>query len=278
MNRAGALAATLALAAGCETLVGIHDKTYDGGTDASGATDVGAGDVSEAGGGADDGGAAVDGNDGQYPDLPCSQQPSGFFFCADFDEVDDAGYGWSYPFTEMSATIGLSDEYYRSKPRSGQVYAPPTMGSQAQLGLNVTATQSLTVAFDLRVDVDDQTKLPPQVGVMQVVPGSGSGRSIIYALGSQGAQIIVYDGTGAMTAGGTTPPPGRTWTRLVFVYDATKGLTAFEDGQMLTGAPSLTGALSGMVQVIFGADFVYDPSAGNEAFQAELDNIVVWNN
>lgn len=81
-----------------------------------------------------------------------------------------------------------------------------------------------------------------------------------------------------MTAGGTTPPPGRTWTRLVFVYDATKGLTAFEDGQMLTGAPSLTGALSGMVQVIFGADFVYDPSAGNEAFQAELDNIVVWNN
>jgi Concanavalin A-like lectin/glucanases superfamily len=266
MSRAGALAAVLGLVAGCEVLVGIHDKTLSG-------------SAGEAGAGIDDGGAAVDGNDGPYPDVPCSLQPQSPspFFCADFDEVEDAGHGWGYALPQQGGSIAIDSQYYRSRPNSAQVYAPPNASAQAQLGLDVPTGQGLTVAFDLRVDVDDLTQLPPQVGVLQIIPSSGSGRSILYSLGNQGAQILVSDGTGAMTGGGTTPPPGRIWTRLVFVYDPTQGLTAFEDGQMLTGVPSLTGALTGMTQVILGADYVYDPATGNEAFQAQLDNVVVWN-
>jgi hypothetical protein len=270
MSRAGALAAVLALVAGCEVLVGIHDKTLSGSTDAGGA-----GDVSEAGGGIDDGGAAVDGNDGQYPDLPCSLQPNAPFFCADFDETDDAGSGWSYPLPRNGGTLQISDQYYRSKPHSAEVSALPNGSAQAQLGLNVPTAHGLTVAFDLRVAVDLSGGLPSQVGVLQIIPVSGSGPSIIYTLGAAGAQILVSAGTGTPMGTGTTKPPIATWTRLVFVYDPVQGLTAFEDGQMLPGVPSLTGALATETQVILGV--VYEYGTGTETFDAEIDNVVVWN-
>jgi len=76
---------------------------------------------------------------------------------------------------------------------------------------------------------------------------------------------------------GTTSPPSATWTRLVFVYDPTQGLTVFEDGQQLHAVPAITGALAAKTQVILGVAYEYDPTTATEAFQAEIDNVVIWN-
>ena len=174
----------------------------------------------------------------------------------------------------MGGMIEISDEYYRSKPHSAQFSAPSNGSAQAQLGLTVPTTHGLTVAFDLRMAVD-LTGLP-QIGILQIIPANGaSGPTLIYAVGSEGAQILVSPGTGTPMGPGTTGPPIMTWTRLVLAYDPTQGLSAFEDGQPLTGVPSLTVGLAAMTQVIVGVVYEY----GNEgpSFQADIDNVVVWN-
>jgi hypothetical protein len=240
----GCVALALVALAGCEVLVGIKDKTLV-------AADGGPGDAED-------------------PSAPCSQQPTPYLFCDDFDSELEAGDGWEWILPADGGTIALDTVRYKTPPRSVQVTVPSAPGS-AQLGYPVgSLTTGYRLAFDLFVDVPDLASIP-QVAVAQVLPAGPSGLQLDYVLGpgSQCAAQLF----GSTNATLTLPlPPLRTWTRIVLVYDAVQGVSILEDGQTLATSSAVTGP-PGATSFIVGA--VYSNPPGTAPLVLELDDVVM---
>jgi hypothetical protein len=233
----------VASAVGCEVVAGIHDKVLAGGTG-----------------------------------VPCAQQQS-YLFCDDFDSVDDASIGWLWDTPEGGASIEIDPNDFRTAPHSVKVYVP-TSSPQAQLGktLDASITQSVSLEFDLRVDVtQDQFDAIPEVSLAQILL-LGNNTSINYIVGgSSPASVYAYDTTnsGWHFSQRVQPPPLGTWTHIALAYDATTGLTLTEDGTTLyADGPDAAVARGtpGTTDVIVGAVYVNLP--GTAALQVEIDDVV----
>jgi hypothetical protein len=258
--------AFLASAPGCETLVGITDKTV-----APDSSSIGGADDAASKKGPTDGG-------GLDPSVPCARQPLPFVFCDDFDSVNSVSATWSWqsitPLQEGSIAFDTTE--FTSAPRSAQVIAQPVVG-HVQLGtlLDLAGATAFVIAFDLRIHVDTLAGVP-QVALVQA--SAGNGIALNYVIGPGAAcELQVYDQSvtpSAMFPSVTaTLPPTRVWTRIVLAYDSAKGATVYEDGQI---AAQWTGARPGPVGMsgfILGAAFVNPP--GSIALTSEFDNVVI---
>jgi hypothetical protein len=238
------LAAGVASLIGCELVAGIHDKTLSG-----------------------------------TQGLPCSQEQD-TLFCDDFDSVQDAGETWLWDTPEAGSTIEIDTTDYRTPPHSVQFFIPPT-SPQAQLGktLSTAIGKSVSLAFDLRVDVSqDEFGKIPEVSVAQILC-AGNNTSINYVLGPGAVgKIYAYDTSNSgwsFTQKVDAPTPGA-WTRIVLAYDATQGVTLTEDGTTLYAdgpdAAVARGA-AGSTDVIVGAVYVNPPGSAN--LLLEIDDVVV---
>ncbi len=259
-----ALTAAAAAAAGCEVLVGIHDKTQA--ADAADSTDAT--------------GPSDGASDAEDPSVSCTKQPPGFIFCDDFDSEQEAGDGWEWDTPQGDSAITLDTANPRTPPASVQVVAPPD-APEAQLG--VTMPQALTsgfrLAFDLYLDMGDVSGLP-QVGVAQVLTAGNPPLQFDYQLGNGDTCMLVVWNTQTqqeVIADEIQFPPLQQWTRIVMAYDAsTQGVTVIEDGKTLEHATVPGGAAPGTTRLILGAVYVNQP--GNMPFQAEFDDVVMRGN
>jgi hypothetical protein len=254
MRRVAFLLAGLGLVgvvAGCELLLGIKEKTQAEPTDAS-TPDAATED----------------------PSVPCSQQPAGYLFCDDFDSEIEAGESWEWDTTKGNASIEFDTTQYKTPPRSVQVKA--STPDQAQLGQPVGLLMNgYRLAFDLFVDVPDLSPIP-QVGVAQIYRSDGAGTLMVnYLLGpGSTCSVVVYDGpTDATVTLSVAPPPLRTWTRIVLVYDAVEGVTVIEDGQTLGTSVAAALGAPGDTTMILGGVFTNPPGSGTLVF--ELDDVVM---
>jgi hypothetical protein len=232
------LAAPLAAVAGCEVLVGIHDKTE--------ATD---------------------------PSVPCAQQPP-FLFCDDFDTEVDAGDTWSWDMQQGGSTIAIDSTDYKTPPHSARIVAPAA-SPDAQLGQPVGhLSTGFRLAFDLRVDVTDLTPIP-EVGIAQVLTGNNLLVNYVLGPGST-CSIQVFDSVTneSLLAPTVQLPPLQTWTRIVIVYDAEQGLTVIEDGATLLPTTSAVArGAPGDTTIILGAVYVTPP--GSVPLTLEIDDVVM---
>jgi hypothetical protein len=246
MRRVVVLGLAFALAA-CELVAGIQDKTLvpqDGGGDAAAVAD---------------------------PSVPCSQQPP-FLYCNDFDTESSPGDTWDWDAPMGGGSIVFDTTDYKTPPRSVQVLAPPVQLAQAQLGKKVGSLSSgFRLAFDLRVDVDSLQSIA-EVGIGQVLTGTVE---VNYVLGPGPQAQAKMSTVGNTSLGGAIAlplPPIRTWTRIVVVYDAVRGVSIEEDGQPVGASPFASGP-PGDTEFIVGA--VYTNPPGSPPFQFELDNVVM---
>jgi hypothetical protein len=212
------------------------------------------------------------------PSAPCSGQPS-FLFCDDFDTETMVAQGWQW---SLSSIDGGSSAFfagaYTSPPRSVQIIAPPALSPHNQvLGLDLgSLTSQVRLAFDLRIDMDSLTSLPDHTAIAQILGArQGTGLELDYLLRpNQGAQLTAFvsqDGGPAVNL--TLPsPPLRTWTRIVIAYDASAGVTVYEDGQPI-GTNAVTGGAPNDTKVQVG--MIYQVNTGSATLQMEMDNIVV---
>jgi hypothetical protein len=212
------------------------------------------------------------------PSAPCSGQPS-FLFCDDFDTESTFSQGWGWSVAQIDGgTSGFFSGAYTSPSRSLQVIAPLTGVVQSQLlGLDLGSLKTqIRLAFDLRIDMDSLNNIP-QTCIAQILGArAGTGLELDYLLrANQGALLsafVAQDG-GPPNMNVVLPvPPLRTWTRIVMVYDASAGVTVYEDGQQIgayasgAGAPNETKVQVGVV---------YDNGTSSATLQMEMDNIVV---
>ncbi len=214
------------------------------------------------------------------PSAPCSGQPS-FLFCDDFDtetRVSDS-WGWSLSSIDGGSTA-FSTAAYTSSPRSAQIVAPAALSPHNQLlGLDLgSLTGQVRLAFDLRLDMDSLSALP-ETAIAQILGArQGTPLELDYLLRpNQGPVLMAYvaeDGGPSSNVSIDLPaPPLRVWTRIVMVYDASAGITVFQDGVQVgasavaaAGAPNDTKIQLGMI---------YEITAASATLQMEMDNIVV---
>lgn len=250
--RVGVVLALLASAPGCETLVGITDKTL----------------ALDAGGGTD-------------PSAPCDQQPQPFVFCDDFDmtvkNVSDT-WTWQTITPAQSGSVAFDTTEFTSWPRSARVVAQPIMG-EVQLGLmrDLSGATAFRVAFDLRIEADSLAGAP-EVALVQAYAGNGIALNYVVGPGVA-SELQVYDQTATpATLIDSVPvsslPPLRTWTRIVLAYDTKTGATLYQDGRSV--AQSTRAARSGSLGksgFILGAAFILPP--GSTPLTSEFDNVVI---
>jgi hypothetical protein len=235
--------AALGASSACELLAGIKDKTLA--------------------------------DDGTDPAVPCAQQPPNLF-CDDFDEDLEAGSKWQWDTPLGGSTIALTTAQAQTPPRSVQVVAPVQKDLEAQLGAPAGSLQSgFRLAFDLYVDEADLSSLA-QVGVAQINLGA-AGLSVNYVLGpGPAASLQVFENASQATVVEQSlpqPPPLRTWTRIVLVYDAAQGVTVLEDGATLATGPAAAKGPPGQTQIILGAVYVNPP--GSTPYQVDIDTVVM---
>lgn len=212
------------------------------------------------------------------PSAPCSGQPS-FLFCDDFDTETRVSDGWTW---SLSSIDGGSSAFfagaYTSPARSLQIIAPPALSPQNQvLGLDLgLLTTQVRLAFDLRVDMDSLTSLPDHTAIAQILGArQGTALELDYLLRpNQGAQLMAYvSEDGGPTVDIALPsPPLRAWTRIVIAYDASAGITVYEDGQSIGANAVMAGTLND-TKVQIG--MIYQVNTGSATLQMEMDNIVV---
>jgi hypothetical protein len=233
-------------AVGCELLVGIKQKTEVETTDAS----------------------------TEDPSAPCSQQPSGYLFCDDFDSEPEAGSDWLWDISMSGGSVALDTSQYKTPPSSA-LFTAPSPPASGQLGQHVgSPPNGYRLAFDLRVDVTDLDSVP-QLGVAQVYRDSSNDElSVNYVLGP-GPQCAAqfFEGTsGTQTEVSLALPPLQTWTRIVLVYDADQGVTVIEDGKTIGASPAAAHGPPGSTSIIVGA--VYSNPPGSAA-TVEIDDVVM---
>jgi hypothetical protein len=236
------------LLAGCELLVGIKDKTES--SDASDGT--------------------------EDPSVACSQQPSGFLFCDDFDTETEAGATWQWDIPNNGGLVKLDSMRSKTPPNSVQITMPAGT-AQAQLGRDIQSlSNGYRLAFDLYVDMSDLSSIP-QVGLAQAYRSTGATFSVNYILGPGATcEAQIYEGSSNSPAQ-VLPldlPPLQTWTRIVLVYDAVQGVSILEDGKTLATSPSVAqqGA-PGDTSIIVGG--VYSNPPGATPLVVEIDDVVM---
>jgi hypothetical protein len=230
----------------CELLVGIKQKTEVETSDAS----------------------------TEDPSAPCSEQPTGYLFCDDFDSEPEAGSDWLWDISMSGGSVALDTSQSKTPPNSA-LFTVPSPPASGQLGQHVGSPPGgYRLAFDLRVDVTDFGSIP-QVGVAQVYRDSSEDElSVNYVLGP-GAQCNAqfFEGTtGTQTGVMLALPPLQTWTRIVLVYDPDQGVTIIEDGTTIGTSAAAAHGPAGSTSIIVGA--VYSNPPGS-ALTLEIDDVVM---
>ncbi len=269
-----------------EPVVARGDATVPQGEDAAPVADesTSPGEPQDAGTSPPDSMSTGGGNDtppdagATDPSAPCSGQPS-FLFCDDFDTEALVGEGWTWSLATIDGgSMAFFAGAYTSPPRSLQVVAPPALSPKNEVfGLDLgSLTTQVRLAFDLRIDMDSLSSLPDHTAIAQILGArQGTELELDYLLRpNQGAQLMSFvSEDGGPTVNITLPsPPLRTWTRIVIAYDASGGITVYEDGQTIGSYAVAAGVLNDTkVQV----GMVYQVNTGSATLQMEMDNIVV---
>jgi hypothetical protein len=214
------------------------------------------------------------------PSVPCAQQPPNLF-CDDFDQDTTPGAAWTYEVTTADGgALAFATDAYTSPTRSLLVTSPATNGSQ-QLVLGEVLSplnSQLRLAFDLRIDMDS-FEGPPLTTVAQVL-ATRNGEKLeldLQLLPPSSARLHAFlGGDGGASVDLLFPmPPLRAWTRIVVAYDASAGITVYEDGQPMGNAPAGPG---GTTQTLFQIGMVYQTPPGTLPIRVELDNVVFRGN
>jgi len=132
----------------------------DGGPDDSAAVDAAADTLSDVVAPPPD----ASGSDGQAPDagwkppppLVCASAPAGTIFCADFDESNDPGAGWSSIF-KLNGDVTLDLTNFYSSARAARTLAngnPQSYGTLYQNNVDATHTQ-FALSYAFRVEAVD---------------------------------------------------------------------------------------------------------------------------
>jgi hypothetical protein len=209
--------------------------------------------------------------------VPCSQQPS-FIYCNDFDSVSTVGDTWDYAYNnnaEGGAILQLCSTTYVSPPHSVQMITPPTVSDDIQLGKDVgTLYSGCRLAFDVRVDVSTLAGIPQVIVAQLYLERVINPLQVNLAVGP-GDQAVLQV-MGASDAGPTyvdiSAPTPMTWVRIAIAYDATAGVSVYENGQ-LQGTLSVGSGAPGDTKIIMGDPFV--GTGGSQTVTTEEDNIVL---
>jgi hypothetical protein len=213
------------------------------------------------------------------PSAPSAMQPSSFLFCDDFDSVTTIAQTWSWGiFTIDGGATGFTEAAYTSPMRSMQVVAPPHAPPPVELlGLDLgVLTNQVRLAFDLRVEMDSLSSLPTTAVAQILGARQGVGLELDYQLRpNQGAllQCFVSQDGGPSINIPLPEPPLRTWTRMVIAYDATAGITVYEDGAQIAANASAAGGNLNDTKIQVG--MIYQNGVGSGTLQMEMDNVVV---
>lgn len=214
------------------------------------------------------------------PSVPCAQQPPNLF-CDDFDQGATPGAAWTYQVTSADGgALAFATDAYTSPTRSLLVTSPATNGIQ-QLVLGEVLSPlnaQLRLAFDLRIDMDS-FEGPPLTTVAQVL-ATRNGEKLeldFQLLPPSSARLHAFlGGDGGASVDLLFPmPPLRAWTRIVVAYDASAGITVYEDGQPMGNAPAGPG---GTTQTLFQIGMVYQTPPGTLPIRLELDDVVFRGN
>lgn len=221
------------------------------------------------------------------PSAPCAQQGLNLF-CDDYDLVTSVDKNWTYELlTDDGGTLSLFDGACTSPPQSLQVQAPASTGDQQlSTGFDVKTalTQSFRLAFDVRLDMDTLEGLPQMTTIAQIVgsetPDAQKVRKMeidyqILSSGSAQLQCFMTEGSSTATIISFPAPPLHEWARVVVSYDATAGITAYQDGVVVGSNATVAGAPD---QTSFIVGMVYQVPPGSQFMTYELDNVVFKGN